>query len=251
MKMILDSIDAESFGGPVLALSDLTPEDDLAALDEHLGSELEALYSYAKVPLSDLTIIQGLEDRGFRMVETQIRSEVRLSEDFDLKPFPYRFELVETEEQLEPVLAIARRTFEHDRVTTDPMLGPAYAAPRYERYVRQSFVAPDQGVFRLVNTRSGETVAFKNHQLTPPDGVLFFLGGVRPELKASGLGMLNNQFHFNWLRERGVSRGVTHISAANHAVFNMEIGRMGFRVVETFAVLRKFYRIPSPPIARA
>jgi hypothetical protein len=40
----------------------------------------------------------------------------------------------------------------------------------------------------------------------------------------------------------GVRRGTTHISAANYPIFNLEIGRLGFRVVRTFAVLRKLYR---------
>ena len=189
----------------------------------------KAVYAYAKVPLRDVGIIHGLEDRGFHLIEVQIRSEIQLKRDLDLTPFPYRFEPVRTEEELKLVLAIARATFEHDRFRIDPELGPAFAERRYEHYVHKSFKSPDEDVFRLVNRCTGETVAFKNHRLNPPDGVTFFLGGVRPDLKSLGLGAINNRFHFQWLREHGVKRGVTHISAANHPVFNMEIGRMGFR----------------------
>jgi hypothetical protein len=40
--------------------------------------------------------------------------------------------------------------------------------------------------------------------------------------------------------------GVTHISAANYPIFNLELGQLGFRVTTTFAVMRKLYGVSAP-----
>jgi hypothetical protein len=45
----------------------------------------------------------------------------------------------------------------------------------------------------------------------------------------------------NELIRKGIKRGTTHISAANYPVFNLEIGKLGFTVLSSFAVLRKVY----------
>ena len=43
------------------------------------------------------------------------------------------------------------------------------------------------------------------------------------------------------MRADGIRRAVTHISAVNYPIFNLEIGGLGFRVAAAFAVLRKVY----------
>jgi hypothetical protein len=67
------------------------------------------------------------------------------------------------------------------------------------------------------------------------------LGGVHPEFKRLALGVIASYFWGNQMRRDGFRRAVTHISAINHPVFNLEIGSLGFRVNATFAVLRKVY----------
>ena len=61
------------------------------------------------------------------------------------------------------------------------------------------------------------------------------------ELKNAGLGLISEYFEFNTLIGKGIQRGITHISASNYPIFNLEIGRVGFRVLGTFAVMRKVY----------
>jgi hypothetical protein len=56
-----------------------------------------------------------------------------------------------------------------------------------------------------------------------------------------GLGVVASHFCFNQMRRDGIRRAVTHISAINYPVFNLEIGSLGFRVNATFAILRKVY----------
>jgi hypothetical protein len=65
---------------------------------------------------------------------------------------------------------------------------------------------------------------------------------VHRDYKSLGLGMISEYFEFNELMRKGIRKGITHISAANYPVFNLEIAQLGFRVLAVFAVMRKTYR---------
>jgi len=241
VKVELLEIDSEVFGRNVLAISDFSASDDLALAEAGYVKKFRPGYVSCKVAVNDLAVIHALEKRGFNFVECQIKSLVRFRRPFDTAGFPYVFERVTNERQLGDVLAIAGATFTEDRFTADPGVGKALSGERYRRYVRRSFEAKDEAVYRLVDPRDGQTLAFKTHRYVGKDEVLFLLGGVHPEYKAVGLGTVNEYFEFNELMSKGIKQGHTHISAANFAVFNLEIGRLGFRVVAVYAVLRKLY----------
>jgi hypothetical protein len=129
----------------------------------------------------------------------------------------------------------------HDRFTIDPALSPGISGARYRRYVEKSFVAPDEAVWRLYDPASKQTLNFRTHRVTGRGEALLLLGGVHPEFKGLGLGVIASYFCFNQMRRDGFRRAVTHISAINYPVFNLEIGNLGFRVNAAFAVLRKVY----------
>jgi hypothetical protein len=139
------------------------------------------------------------------------------------------------------VLEIAATTFEHDRFSIDPLVGRDLSGERYRRYVQRSFSAPDEAVYRLRDPAAGNTVAFKTHRYLPGGEVTLLLGGVHPRCKGLGLGVINDLCELNELHAKGFKRGTTRISAANYPVFNVEIGKLGFRVRTTYAVLRKVY----------
>lgn len=241
MKVRHEAIDSEALGGPVLSVVDFDPKVEFLEFERQYRTDWNPRYVGCKVPLDSLEAIHILEGAGFNFVECQIRSTLSFRKPFPCDGHPYRFERVESESELAPVLAIAGETFTHDRFSNDNGLAPGVSADRYRRYVMKSFQDPDERVFRLVENSTGVVVAFKTHKVLANGEILFLLGGVRPDLKDSGLGALNNYFEFNELKKQGFKKGTTHISAANTAVFNLEIGRMGFRVVGAFAVMRKLY----------
>ena len=140
------------------------------------------------------------------------------------------------------MLEIAGTTFVEDRFSSDPLVGKPGSGERFRRYVLKSFRAEDEAVYRLLDPSNGRALAFNTHRYLSDDEVLFLLGGVHADLKAVGLGAANDYFLFNELMSKGVRRGTTHISAANIPVFNLEIGRLGFRVTAVYAILRKVYR---------
>ena len=240
MKIERIAIDSEILGGSVLAIQDFDPAADFAAFERGYIADYAPVYVSAKIPLERISEVHALEGAGFQLAECQIRSTIKLRKPYDVAAFPYDFERVVREEDLGGVLDIAATTFVHDRFTTDRAIDPAASGARYREYVRKSFVSPDEAVYRLID-REGRTLAFKTHRYLGGTEVLFLLGGVHPDYKNLGLGMISEYFEFNELIRKGIRKGTTHISAANYPVFNLEIAQLGFRVLTTFAVMRKTY----------
>jgi hypothetical protein len=240
MKIERIAIDSQVLGGSVLAIQDFDPAADFAALERGYIADYSPVYVSAKVPLERISEVHALERAGFQLAECQIRSTIKLRKPYDVAAYPYDFELVVREEDLGPVLDIAETTFLHDRFTMDRAIDPAVSGARYREYVRQAWASPDEAVYRLMD-REGRTVAFKSHRYVSATEVLFLLGGVHVEYKNLGLGMISEYFEFNELIRKGIRKGITHISAANYPVFNLEIAQLGFRVLTTFAVMRKTY----------
>jgi hypothetical protein len=234
-------IDSRVLACTVLAICDFDPNSDFVAFERSYIAEHAPGYVSCKVPLEDLASVHVLEDAGFRLAECQIRSSVKLRKPYDTSSFPYEFKRVTRGEDLDEVLAIAGATFIHDRLSMDSSMPPGIAGRRYQAYVLKSFQSPDEAVYRLIDRTTGSAAAFKTHRYVSAREVLFLLGGVHPDLKGLGLGPINEYFEFNELIRKGITHGVTHISASNYPIFNLEIGHLGFRVVTTFAVMRKVY----------
>jgi hypothetical protein len=84
-------------------------------------------------------------------------------------------------------------------------------------------------------------VAFKTHRVLGPGEIQLLLGGVKTGYRSAGIGALNEYFEFNLLRDEGARSVVTHVSAKNYPILNLEVSGLGFRVEAAFAVLRKVY----------
>ena len=241
MTAELIEIDSRVLKGNVLAIRHFDPDADFDAFERRYIAEHHPVYVSCKIPMERVADAHILESAGFRLIEFQIRSAIKLRNPFDVSAFPYDFELVTQEGDLPAVLEIAGATFTHDRFSMDRSLDSCVSGDRFREYVRQSFHSSDEAVYRLVDRSTGGAVAFKTHRYISDTEVLFLLGGVRSELKNLGLGLINEYFEMNELIRKGIKRGTTHISAANYPVFNLEIGNLGFRVLTSFAVLRKVY----------
>jgi hypothetical protein len=234
-------IDSAVFGCNVLELRDLTAADDLDAEETRYIQQFHPAYVSCRIPLEELVTIHRLERHGFQFIECQIRSTIRLMQDYDVSRYPYEYQMVTTREALDEVLNIASRTVVHDRFTIDSAVRQGISGERYRRYVEKSFGAPDEAVWRLYDPASKQTLNFRTHRVIGTGEVLLLLGGVHPDFKGLGLGVIASYFCFNQMRRDGFRRAITHISAINYPVFNLEIGNLGFRVDNTFAALRKVY----------
>ena len=239
--------DSRIFGRNAMAIYEFDPSADFSLFESDYRKRYDPFYVSCKIPLERVMDVHLLEHHGFNLIECQIRSAIKLRKIYDVSPFPYDFEQVTREEDLADVLVIAGTTFVHDRFSIDSGLPPGVSGARYREYVRHSLHAPDEAVCRLIERTTGHTVAFKTHRYVSADEVLFLLGGVHPDFKNVGIGLINEYFEFNFLIRKGIRRGVTHISAANYPVFNLEIANLGFRVLATFAVMRKLYPDMTEP----
>lgn len=236
-------IDSEVFGANVVAIDEFSATDFARFEADYIAAH-QPVYASCKLPLERVADIHELERHGFQLIECQIRSSIDLKREWDTSAYPYLFAEVTNRVDLDDILEIARTTFVHDRFSIDPSLGGDISGRRYCRYVEHSFAASNESVYRLYDPKTNRTVAFKTHRLLDNGEVLFLLGGVHPKFQRLGLGVINSYWEFNTLREKGFARGYTHISAANYPVFNVEIGKLGFRVLATYAVMRKVYATP-------
>ncbi|MEN6431737.1 MAG: hypothetical protein ABFD06_02455 [Smithella sp.] len=234
-------IDSEILGRSVLSISEFSRDKDFISFEKHYRDQYDPVYVSCKIPMEDIGAIHVLESYGFSLIEFQIRSTINLRKKYDVSKYHYKFELVKTEDELKDVLAIARDTFVHDRFSIDPLINKQISGERYAGYVHKSFYDENESVYRLFEPKDKRTLAFKTHRYIGNNEVLFLLGGVHPDFKNLGLGPINGFYEMNTLISKGIKKGYTNISAVNYPVFNLEIGRLGFRVIAVFAVLRKIY----------
>ncbi len=238
-----NEIDSDILGLTVLELKDPCADGTFPAFEASEIRPWGPCYCVCKVPIEDLAAIQQLEASGYRFLELQLQLAARPRER-DTSAFPYAFSPVASEAELAEVLAIAETTFVADRFSVDPHLaamGAGLSGRRYQRYIEKSFRAQDERVFKLVSQDSGRIVAFNTHKYRCPDDVLMFVGGVRNECKSMGLGAIMDYFLINHLKEMGVKKFTTHVSARNYPVMNLEIAGLGFKIVRNFVILRKVY----------
>ena len=240
MQACRNDIDSRAFGWPVLSILDFDAGADFHAFEQSYIAEHGPRYVSCKLPLGDSAAIHAAEAAGFRLVEVQVTGDIPVRER-SVEGFPYQFEAVSSEAMLDEVLEIARTSFDQDRYSKDPGIGPVLSGKRYQEYVRQSFTAANEEVCRMFDPSDGRTLTFKTHRFTAPGRALGLLSAVRNDHKGSGIGIVADLFYFNYLGSRGISRVTTSFSAEHRLIVQHLIGHMGLKVHTTCATLRKLY----------
>ena len=242
MRVTRNEPDSGVLGRPVLDLFDFDRHADFGDFEASYVGEHAPRLVVCKLPTEDLAAIHALESVGFRFLEFQVRSELRLKQPYDTTVFPYRYEIVtEDDPALAAVLEIAATTFTDDRFTVDPGVEAHVGGERYCNFVKQSLAAENELVHKLTNVETEELVGFNTCRVLNEQQVLLLIAGVKKAYKSSGLGTVLNYFVFNDFLDRGLRRVRTHQSGRNYPILNVEVGYFGFRVVQTFVVLRKDY----------
>jgi hypothetical protein len=234
-------IDSRVLGRNVLAIQELDTAVDFRAFEDGYIQAFDPAYVYCKTSMDAVGEVHYLESNGFNFIECQIRAAALLK-PFNLERYDsFVYERITQEHELEGVIAIAGSTFTHDRWRMDPQLDPGLAGERYRQYLYNSFRDPKEFIFRLCERATGRTLAFQTNRIINQKDVLFLLIGVHPDFKNQGLGVVNEYFAFNELVSMGFRKAVTHLSAANYPMLNLNFSGLGFKVTTTFAVLRKLY----------
>jgi len=195
-------------------------------------------YIVVKVPASDLTMIQAAEDAGFRFAELQYRTAYRIRGNFDTSRYAFDYVRVQSQSLLDQACDIAKTSIVHDRVSLDPALGSGISGARYVAYLKDSFARDEDEIWAVKSRASGHLLTFRSYRRTDESTVNLLIGGVHPDHKNSGLGVISSHFCFNQLHADGVRKAFTHVSAANLPILNLEVGHFGFRVTDAHVVLR-------------
>jgi hypothetical protein len=245
MEARKNEIDSEVLGRPVLDISEFDGNYDFAAFEEGYLKRENPIYVACKVPAEQIADVHSLEGHGFRFVEFQMRLRGTLHKTYDTSGYDYTYSPVTGSQELEAVLELAASIFEHDRISSDPFFQrwkeKNISGERYRRYVLKSFEADDEFVYKLVDNATHEVVGFSTHRILTPESALLLIGGVRNQDKTSGVGVINDHFGLNELKRKGVKWFHTHVSGSNYPIINLEVKGIGFRVVQSFVVLRKVY----------
>ena len=244
MHIARNDIDSRIMGDTVADIVDFSADENFEAFEKRYLSELDPRYVVCKIPLENLKAVHQLEAAGFRFLEFQIRSTLRLPKQkkYNTKGFPYAYEPVETQSELGEVVEIAGTTFTEARYRLDPDLASEKGGDYYRFYTRRSFEQEDELIHKLYNVESKEIVGFNTCKIIGEKDVQLFLAGVKAEYKNAGLGTILNYYVFNDFIDRGIRNIVTHQSGINYPILNVELGHFNFRVVQGFAVLRKLYQ---------
>ena len=231
-------IDSDVLNLAVWSLSDVEFESDFPDVIQSISGFQKSNYITCKLPIESIHLIHAAEAAGFHFVETQFKTIIRLNRTFDTSKYPYDYVNLKSSDDLSEVLRIAESTIEHDRFSRDPKIGSKASGLRYRNYLEDSFQRDNDEIWVVKSRSSGRILTFRSHRHVSKDEVSLLIGGVHPDFKDIGLGIISSHFCFNQLREAGYRRAVTHISAANTPIVNLELGLLGFRVRQTYVVMR-------------
>ncbi len=231
----LDEIDSSILGVQVYSL----PETELYNFEDLKKKILESssVIVLTKVEVGNIAMIRALEEFGFRFSEVQIKAKRRISKSSQPPDSPYTYERISSTTELQKVIKLATTTITHDRWTTNPDKSTRQSAQRYKAYLEKSFSEASEDVWVLRSKANSEIVAFRSHRLTGPGEATLLLGGVRHDLKGLGIGPVSWAYCENQLAQSGIKNVTTHFSSANLAIINLEIGSLGFKAVESRAVM--------------
>ncbi len=231
-------VDSEVLELSAWNLSGIVSESDFLEAIESVGNSETTNYITCKLPIESIYLIHAAEAAGFHFVETQFKTVLRLNKSFDTAKYPYDYVRIESRDDLSVVMKIAESTIEHDRFSRDPRIGSKASGLRYQKYLEDSFYRDDDEIWAVRSKSTGHILTFRSHRQMGQGEVNLLIGGVHPEFKDIGLGIISSHFCFNQLRLSGYRRAITHISAANTPIMNLELGHLGFRLSQTYIVMR-------------
>lgn len=236
---VLEEIDTDVFGFDVYSLVLTNNSFSLGEELERIASRGRAAYLVLRVDASEISQIEKAENLGFHFLETSFLTTLRLQTVFDTASHPYEYRKIEDLSELAAVCEIARDTMSMDRFSLDPVVGKRLSGERYVRYLQRSFYDASEEVWVVVSRKSGKILTFRSHRWISADRVRLLNGGVHPDHKEVGLGVVSSHFCFNSLMASGVRWVETQISAANIPIVNLEVSQFGFKVTRTLVTLRK------------
>ena len=215
-----DELDPASFKELCAQFSRWTRQNDLAVCSCAIPAKNRFWKTY-------------LPEAGFHFIDFGLRAS--LTNLGKIRLPDARFQLRSaTPEDREAVEAIAAHSFQHGRYHADPLFPTELADVRYRDWIRRALDGND-AVNRVYVM--GEAGAVEGFYHVTVEGTVsdLRLAAVAPALQGTMLGFDLYVSILHVLKELGVRRAVTSISAANTAVLNV-YSTLGFRFSEPQAI---------------
>jgi hypothetical protein len=242
MRIELVEIDSKVMNSNVLDIKDFDSSIDFSAFEDAFVAEFDPVYVTCKLQLKNMVDVLRIQDHGFKFIECQIQSRFAFSDFCKSDTENFTYTMVSNDGDLEKVIEIAKTSITEDRFSKDSEIESSLSGLRYEHYLRESYQRSTDEIWLLKSKASGEAIFFRSHRNLDKNEVLLLLGGTSAKYMNLGIGMIAWNFTVNQMLENKVKGATTHISASNIPVFNLEINHIGFKVRNSFAVLRKIYR---------
>lgn len=200
-------------------------KDDEAETVAERINELNNQYIVVKLPVGRTDMLFRLQTIGFCFIEAMFETEINLKNAPVLPEVYHRF-LAKTvyressSEEIEKVIKAVRdnQIFNTDRVALDPNFSVEMSARRYSYWI-EDMMKSDNSIMQL-SLYSNKIMGFNifTDKETYYDGML---GGLMPEFRSSGLGIVNFYCGLMYLYEHGVKKYKAHVSSNNFQMFKL------------------------------
>jgi GNAT superfamily N-acetyltransferase len=239
MSIYLSELDYQRFGYKT-AQARLNSADEQSQLSQFCVDNAVEL-SIVRVPSSELSLLQNLEDEGYRMMDCLVYYAFK----FDKKAVPserkYHTRPVLPEE-LDEVVTIAQESFKGymGHYHADPRLPKEKCDEVYVDWAANSVKSREVAHEVLVVAALGHLDAFATLRMNNPqegEGVLF---GVAPH--AQGLGIYQSMMigAMQWVHGKGANQMVVSTQITNIAVQKVW-ARLGFEMDRAYYTLHKWF----------
>ncbi|MFB7814956.1 hypothetical protein ACFC0X_12270 [Paenibacillus chitinolyticus] len=242
MKKIDAYWEKRNFDKKVLEI-ELDANDSTDCLAELQNDYADYEYIVTKVPKRRMDLVHGLEEAGFRFMETQMEMTMNLTKLSKPSRFTkaisdhIQFQTVETIERLEEMLSrIDEDLFVTDRVSLDPELGIGLAHKRYVNWIRDGFLSGDALIIEAI--LKSKKIGFFYFTKRNDKAIHAVLVSVYNNSRRRGVGLSFLEEIRSWLAEAGYTKAVTRVSSNNIEALRANLF-VGFEIKEIYYILRK------------
>lgn len=231
IRDFLSPMDSARFGFEVAKVDDFTSGID-SLLDTFRANSVKLVIS--RIPSADISLLNELEDRGFRIKDTQLTYRYSLanrtahpvveSKDFRVRKFEPR--------DTDALVRVAQESFSgYGHYAADPKLDPVKCAEIYEDWARNTCRDPKVADQIVVAEKDGALIGYLSFKIKSAGIEKYAAGGmgaVSDKHRSLGVFSAIVRTGLNWGEEIGLAWEEHNVIAANLPV-NHAFIRCGFR----------------------
>lgn len=237
-----DAVSSEIFGFPVVDWhcnsQRLSPGEVLDVINlahQQFNARLISVVLTNPSPLLVSTFMQS----GFEFIQYRLNIYKEL-EHFNYNFYPFIFTPLSNKNELKELLKNCNNLKFDDRYSVDPAIGKLLVIKRNKHFLKNSFSQPDEWIYLLKNQSRGTIDGFRSYKITGNNDAAVLLGGTLKKDKIFDYDKILNYLEFSALFSRHIKNLQTIVSVNNHEETNRYISELGYRVIFSTLVLRKF-----------